>query len=121
MKLRKVRIVVEALEKTNDRWASALAGRLETKSGEEVISVADWETLGRILSPPRLQILAVIPSLKPKSILALAKAMKKDFKNVHSDVKFLADLGLIELKESANGRTLIPLAKFSGIEFGLAA
>ena len=82
-------------------------------------AVADWETLGRILSPPRLQRLTLIPVLKPKSISELAKAMKKDFKNVHSDVKFLADLGLVELREEGRRKTLVPIAKFDGIELSL--
>ena len=86
-----------------------------------ILSVASWEILGRILSTPRLQILTAIPALKPKSISALAKAMHKDFKNVYSDVKFLADLGLVELREEGPKKTLVPIAKFDGIELALAA
>ena len=92
MKLKKVKIIVESQERTNERWLAALKGKIRTKPGEEIISVSSWDILGRIL-PPRLQILTVIPVLKPKSISALAKAMKKNFKNVYSDVKFLADIG----------------------------
>ncbi len=121
MKLKKAKIVVESIGQTSTRWASALRGKGHTKSGEEVISVSSWEVLGRILSPPRLQILTVVPSLKPKSISALAKAMQKDFKNVYSDVKFLADLGLLELREEGRRKTLVPIAKFEGIELALAA
>ncbi len=121
MKLKKVKIVVEPVERTSERWAAALKGKAQTRSGEETISVASWEVLGRILSPPRLQILTVIPALRPKSISALAKAMKKDFKNVYSDVKFLADLGLVELREEGPKKTLVPIAKFDGIELTLAA
>lgn len=121
MKLKKVKIIVETLEKTNERWTTALKGKTKTKSGEETISVSSWDILGRILSPPRLQILTMIPALKPKSISALAKALKKDFKNVYSDVKFLADLGLIELKEEGRRKMLVPTAKFDGIELALAS
>jgi len=78
-----VKIVVESIETTNERWIAALKGKATSKLGEETISVSSWDVLGRILSPPRLQILSVIPALKPKSISALAKAMKKDFKNVY--------------------------------------
>lgn len=121
MKLKKVKIVVESFEKTNARWRKALQGKLKPKKIEELITVSDWDILGRVLSPPRLQILTMIPVLKPKSIAALARAMKKDFKNVYSDVKFLAELGLIELKEEGRRKTLVPLAKFSEIELSLAA
>ena len=121
MKLKKVKIIVETQEQTNQRWAAALKGKAHTKPGEEIISVSSWEVLGKILSPPRLQILTTIPSLKPKSISALAKTMKKDFKNVYSDVKFLADLGLVDLREEGPKKTRVPVAKFGGIDLSLAA
>ena len=66
-------------------------------------------------------ILTSIAALKPKSISALAKSMKKDFKNVYSDVKFHADLGLVELREEGRRKTLVPIAKFNGIELALVA
>jgi len=121
LKLAKAKIVVEALETTNARWAAALKGKARSKRGEEVISVASWEVLGRILSPPRLQVLTVIPALRPKSISALAKAMNRDFKNVYSDVRFLADIGLIDLRAAGPRKALVPVAKFGGIELALAA
>jgi predicted transcriptional regulator len=122
MKLKKVRIAVEPIKSTSARWLKALQGKAESKGRDgEVITVASWEILGRVLSPPRLQILSMIPSLKPRSIAALAKAIGKDFKNVHTDVKFLADLGLIELREEGARKTLVPIAKYDGIEFSLAA
>jgi predicted transcriptional regulator len=121
MKLKKVKLIVEPLEKTNERWLLALKGKVQSKPDQETISVSSWDVLGRILSPPRLQILTLIPALKPKSISALAKAMKKDFKNVYSDVKFLADLGLVELREEGRKKTLVPVAKFGGIELAFAA
>ena len=121
MKLKKIKIVVEPIEATNKRWVAALKGKERSKVSEEVITVSSWDILGKILSPPRLQILTVIPALKPKSIYELAKAMKKDFKNVYSDVKFLADLGLVGLREEGHRKNLMPIAKFDAIELGLAA
>lgn len=121
MKLRKARIVVESLDETNERWIKALQGKVKGKRDEEVISVGSWEVLAKVLSPPRLQILTAIPRIKPKSIAHLARELKKDFKNVYSDVRFLADLGLIELREEGARKTLVPIAKFSGIELPLAA
>ncbi|HLB59204.1 MAG TPA: hypothetical protein VJL87_03875 [Bdellovibrionota bacterium] len=121
MKLKKARIVVESLEEINKRWVKALKGKKKSKKGEEVISIASWDILGRLLSTPRLQILAMIPYLKPKSIAELARKMKKDFKNVYSDVKFLAGLGLIDLQEKGPKKNLVPIAKFGEIELPLAA
>jgi predicted transcriptional regulator len=48
--------------------------------------------------------------------------LNRDFKNVHSDVQFLNDVGLIKLKETGNNRKgLKPIAKYSGIELDLVA
>jgi predicted transcriptional regulator len=121
MKLKKARIVVEPIESVKARWKKALQGKLKMKGDEEIISVGSWEILGKVLSPPRLQILATIPHIRPKSIAELARALKKDFKNIHSDVRFLADLGLIELREEGKRKTLVPVAKFSEIDLPLAA
>lgn len=33
----------------------------------------------------------------------------------------LADLGLIDLRETGTRKTLVPIAKYDGIEFALAA
>lgn len=120
MKLKRVRIRVEGPEVTNKRWGKALSGKLPHRPNEEVIIVSSWEQLGQVFSPQRLQILAVIPDEKPKSISALARALKRDFKNVYNDVRFLADLGLIELREEGKRKTIVPVAKFSDLTMALA-
>ena len=121
LKLRRVKIIVEPFESVKARWKKVLRGKFKSKAGEELISVGSWEVLGKVLSPPRLQILACIPRMEPRSIAHLAREMKKDFKNVYSDVKFLADLGLIDLKEEGARKTLVPIAKFNEIKLPLAA
>ena len=77
--------------------------------------------LRKVLSAPRLEILARVPALQPKSIAALARSLKRDFKNVYADVMFFADLGLVELKAEGRRKTLIPIVRFSGIEVDLGA
>jgi len=120
MKLKTARIIVEPIELTKARWRKGLLGKSKSKLNEEIISVPNWEILGRVLSPPRLQILGRILQDRPTSIADLARIMKKNFKNIHSDVKFLASLGLIELREEGKRKTLVPIAKYSGFEFDLA-
>lgn len=121
MKLRKARIIVETLEDVSERWAKALKGKVRSPKGIEIISIGSWEILAKLLSPPRLQILTTIPRQKPKSIAHLARQLNRDFKNVHADVRFLADLGLIDLREEGARKTLVPVAKFSEIELPLVA
>jgi predicted transcriptional regulator len=121
MKLKKVRIVVEGVDATSRRWVQAIRGRSTRSQREEVISVPSWEVLARVLSAPRLEILAAVPALRPLSIAALARALKRDFKNVHADVKFLADVGLLVLREGGPRGTLAPTALYSEIDLPLAA
>jgi predicted transcriptional regulator len=59
--------------------------------------------------------------VKPASIAALAKALGRDFKNVHADVTFLSQVGLLMLREAGPRRTLIPTALYSEIDLPLAA
>ena len=90
-------------------------------AGTEVLSVPSWEVLGKVLSPRRLEILAAVPELKPASIAALARALGRDFKNVHADVTFLSEVGLLMLRETGTRRTLFPTALYSEIDVPLAA
>jgi predicted transcriptional regulator len=121
MKLKRVRIAIEPLSRTQARWKKALRGKAVSDSKRTVVTVPSWEVLGKVLSARRLEILARIPALKPKSIAALARSLDRDFKNVHADVVFLADLGLIELKAEGRRKTLVPIARFAGIEVDLGA
>jgi len=117
MKAKRVRIAVEPLAKTEARWKKALKGSATAK--EDVITVASWAVLAKVLSATRLEILARVPELKPKSISALARSLKRDFKNVYSDVMFLAELGLVDLREESARKTLVPIVRFTGIEVDL--
>jgi predicted transcriptional regulator len=119
MKLKRVRIAIEPLSRTQARWKKALRGKAVSDSRRTVITVPSWEVLGKVLSPRRLEILARIPVLKPRSIAALARSLERDFKYVHADVVFLANLGLIKLKAEGRRKTLVPIARFGGIEVDL--
>ena len=121
MKLKTVRIIVESVEDTSKRWKKALKGRTKTRVNDEIISVPSFAILGKIFSPTRLEILAAIIITKPKSIADLSRLLKRDFKNVHSDVKFLADLGLLDLREEGARKTLVPVAKYKELKFPLSA
>jgi predicted transcriptional regulator len=114
MRTRRVRIAVEPLAKTEVRWKKALKGT--TTSGGDVVTVASWEVLAKVLSPARLEMLARIPEIKPKSIAALARSLERDFKNVYSDVMFLAEVGLVELRKEGPRKMSAPVVRCTGIE-----
>ena len=121
MKLRKARIVIQSAASFKEDIKKALKGELKSIQRVDDIFFVNAESLSKIITSARLAILAALVKQKPKSIYELAKMIGRDFKNVHTDVKILADLGLIDLKPSGNRSALKPVALFSGLEFDLAA
>jgi len=55
--------------------------------------------LRQLLSNEKARILHVIKTKKPSSIYDLAKTLKRGFKSVNDDVKFLQRFGFIDLVE----------------------
>ncbi len=116
MKLRTARLLIESRRKITLRWTKALKRRFPADVGVEVISFPDWNTLARAISSPRLEIIATISAARPDSISALARVLGRDFKNVQTDVQFLASVGLISLQQGGVRNSLVPRAKFGKIE-----
>jgi len=55
--------------------------------------------LRQLLSNEKARILDVIKNQNPKSVYELSKKLKRGFKSVNDDVKFLQRFGIIELIE----------------------
>jgi predicted transcriptional regulator len=62
------------------------------------------DTMRKVLTEERLRVLKTIKTNNPQSIYELAKLIKRDIKNTFNDVQFLAQVGLIELKKTKDGR-----------------
>ena len=122
MKLKKAKVIIRNINEIKSDWKKALKGQKKGIQKSDEIIFTSLETAARVLSKARIEILQSIVKDKPRSIYELAKTLEKDFKNVHTDVKFLCDIGFIELQESADSRSgLRPIARFSGIELDWAA
>lgn len=115
MKTKKVLLVVEPTGKAMTRAFADLAKPPKKPRGVEIISFPDFETLGKIITGARLELLQVIRMAKPKSIQELARVVERDFKNVYQDVSLLAEFGLIELKKTGPRRSAAPTARFTEI------
>jgi predicted transcriptional regulator len=85
--------VEQAGERFVDAWK-----RMER--GDEVIerhvSFEDWDTMVRVLSPKRLELLRHVHAAPPKNVRALAQALGRDYRRVHDDVAALEAAGLLE-------------------------
>jgi predicted transcriptional regulator len=62
------------------------------------------------ITKERLRLLAVLRTNGPSTIYALAKRLGRNYSNVHSDVKVLLELGLIERNEER--RIFVPWKEF---------
>ncbi len=114
MKMSKALLIVEPTKTALDRFAAVLKRPSKTKyKGYTIISFPTFETLGRVITGARLELLVTIRIQKPASIQELARMVERDYKNVYTDVKFLAEYGLIELKESGARKPALPIAKYS--------
>ncbi len=76
----------------------------ESTKRHEGISFENTEAMRKVLSEERLRILKTIKREHPKSIYELAKLLRRDIKNTFDDVQFLAQIGLVELKKTREGR-----------------
>jgi predicted transcriptional regulator len=74
----------------------------------------EWEALARVLTGRRMALLGFVRRHEVASIRALAKALKRDYRNVHGDVKALKGVGLVEV--SAQG----VMADYDAIETRIA-
>ena len=82
---------------------------------ESSINFENWDVLVRTLSVKRLELLRHLHRHPVVSILALAKALGRDYRNVHADVEALTAVGLIERSDSGGLRT-----EYDGIQTSIA-
>ena len=91
-------IGISALPEALDRFEAAwhLATGREAPPPLQRLTFADLPLLLRTLTPARWDLLARLREDGPMSVRALSKRLERDYKNVHTDVAHLAQLGLIE-------------------------
>jgi predicted transcriptional regulator len=65
---------------------------------ERHLAFENWDTLARVLTGKRMELLRHVRRHQATSIRALAKALQRDYSNVHTDVQALANAGLLESK-----------------------
>lgn len=78
-------------------WKKAENG--QQREGEEHLYFEDAATLLKVLSNQRLHLLSTLLRLGHISIRALSKDLRRNYKNVHTDVKILRQAGLLQIDE----------------------
>ena len=77
-----------------DVWKRVECG--EKVKTEQRLNFENLETLLRTLTTGRWMLLKVLRKKGPMSIRAVANELRRDYKNVHTDVRRLEAVGLVE-------------------------
>jgi predicted transcriptional regulator len=67
---------------------------------ERHLAFESWDILARVLTGKRMELLRYVRRHKVSSVRALAKALGRDYSNVHADVQALTAAGLLETGEN---------------------
>jgi predicted transcriptional regulator len=86
----------DAARRFVDAWHRAERGE---SFRERNLAFESWDALARILSGKRMELLGYVRRHKVASVRALAKALGRDYSNVHADVQVLTAAGLLDASE----------------------
>ena len=91
-----------------DRFEAAWNRRAEGRPARalSVLTLPTLPQLVKTLTPARWALLEALRSAGPLSIYELAKRLRRNYKNVHTDVTQLAALGVIA--RTSDNRVLVP-------------
>jgi len=89
----------DALDRFEAAWNRTVEGGKPVPLA--VLTLPNLPALLRILSPARWALLERLRADGPLSVYQLARRLERDYKNVHTDVKQLAELDLIERRDEA--------------------
>jgi predicted transcriptional regulator len=83
----------EASRRFVDAWHRAERGEIFQ---ERHLAFESWDTLARVLTGRRMELLRYVRRHKVTSVRALARALGRDYSNVHADVRALKAAGLLD-------------------------
>jgi predicted transcriptional regulator len=63
------------------------------------LAFESWEALSRIMTAKRMELLRHVRRHPAPSVRALAKALGRDYSNVHADVQALTAAGLLDAED----------------------
>jgi predicted transcriptional regulator len=92
------------------------ADDLEARDGKTTLQFGTYDDLVDSLTPLRLELVRAIAEHAPDSMRATARLVDRDVSDVHSDLKGLETLGVIELREGGPGGAMQPVVPFDRIE-----
>lgn len=123
MRVKNITLNIQDKKHALNTFAETLS---KTRKGEQVpktetISVQNIETVRKILTEKRLELLHIIKQKNPESIYELAKEAKRDLKSVNTDIQILTNSGLVSLEELYKERKKMkPILEFDKLQVEIA-
>jgi predicted transcriptional regulator len=104
MKVKKVKIGIRSVESAMEGFVRTAEGirRGEKVKKESGVYFTSLDAFRKVLTPRRLGLLHLIRESEPASLHELARLAHRNIKNVSEDVKYLAQVGLVDLREAEN-------------------
>ena len=87
----------DATRRFVDAWHRAEHGE---SFRERHLVFESWDALERVLTGKRMELLRYVRRHTVTSVRALAKALGRDYRNVHADVQALTAAGLLEATDA---------------------
>ena len=88
----------------------------KTTADTQVLQFGSYEDLVSSLTPLRLELIQAIAKETPKSIRETARLVDRDVSDVHTDLKQLEVLGVLEFVAGGPGGAMQPVVPFDRIE-----
>lgn len=76
------------------------------KLPDNMIFAKDYETLHKILTEKRLELIGIIRKNPEKNIKSIAKILKRKRESISRDISILASLGIVDVKKKGRSKTL---------------
>ncbi|GAA0290509.1 transcriptional regulator [Halarchaeum salinum] len=105
-------------EQTRNRLKAAQAGE-DLEDVQPTLNFESYAELSRLLSTTNLELLEAIATHHPESISEAAELVDRDYKQVHTNLNELADLGVIEFESEGAGHPKTPTLAYDGIEIDI--
>ncbi len=123
MKIRKVRVGIKDLKTALNEFVEIGKAVEEGKpvKKEKGVYFTTVEAFRKAITPRRLALLKAIKTEKPSSVRQLSKIAGRDVKNVSTDIKFLDQVGLVDIKRNDKAKKEItPSVSYDKILFEIA-
>ena len=118
MKIRKVKVGIKSLKTALNEFVEIGKAVEEGKpvKKDKGVYFTSVEAFRKAITPQRLELLKVIKTEKPSSVSQLSNITHRDVKNISDDIKFLEQVGLVEIKRNKRvDKEIIPFVGYDKI------